>query len=211
MAGYDASPPQMRGLSIPATGTVGVPVSVSASPFDVWPIASTSFTFGDGAGAPGTSVTHAYSVPGTYQVTATAVDAAGTPVSASGAIAISPSYAFKIGKQKRNKKKGTATLTVEVSGPGQVVGLRQEGEAEERGTPPAPGSVTLAIVAKGKARKQLNKKGKAKVRVTVTFTPDGGDHAATSAVSIDAEEESRHPLGLNRLRRREPERASVHV
>ena len=120
VAGYDASPPQMRGLSIPATGTVGVPVSFSASPFDVWPIASTSFTFGDGTGAPGTSVSHAYSAPGTYQVTATAVDAGGTPASAGGAIAISPSYAFKIGKQKRNAKKGTATLTVDVSGPGQV-------------------------------------------------------------------------------------------
>ena len=183
VAGYDASPPEMRGLSIPATGTVGVPVSFSASPFDVWPIASTSFTFGDGAGAPGTSVTHAYSAPGTYQVTATAVDAGGTPVSAGGAIAISPSYAFKIGKQKRNVKKGTATLTVDVSGPGQVVVSGKKVKRKSKHAAGA-GSVTLAIVAKGKALKQLNQKGKAKVRVTVTFTPDGGDHAATSAVSV---------------------------
>ena len=48
----------------------------------------------------------------------------------------------------------------------------------------AAGSVTLPIAAKGKALKQLNKKGKAKVKVTVTFTPDGGDHAATRAVSV---------------------------
>jgi hypothetical protein len=182
-AGYDARPPQMRGLSIPATGTVGVPVSFSASPFDVWPIASTSFTFGDGAGAPGTSVTHTYSAPGTYQVIATAVDAGGAPASAGGAISISPSYAFKIGKQKRNTKKGTATLTVNVSGPGQVAVSGKKVKRKIKHAAGA-GSVTLAIAAKGKALKQLNKKGKAKVRVTVTFTPDGGDHAATSAVSV---------------------------
>jgi hypothetical protein len=183
VAGYDASPPEMRGLSIPATGTVGVPVSFSASPFDVWPIASTSFTFGDGAGAPGTSVTHTFSAPGTYQVTATAVDAGGTPASAGGAIAISPSYEFKIGKQKRNTKKGTATLTVNVSGPGQVAVSGKKVKRKSKHAARA-GSVTLAIAAKGKALKQLNKKGKAKVRVTVTFTPDGGDHSANSVVSV---------------------------
>jgi hypothetical protein len=182
-AGYDAAPPQMRGLSVPLTGTVGVPVAFSALPFDVWPLASTSFTFGDGGGASGTSVSHTYSAPGVYQVTATAVDAAGTPVSASGTIAISPSYEFKIGKQKRNKKKGTATLTVNVSGPGQVaVSGKKVKRRSKRAS--AAGSVTLAIAAKGKAQKQLNKKGKAKVRVTVTFTPVGGDHAATGAVSV---------------------------
>ena len=182
-AGYDASPPEMRGLSIPATGTVGIPVSFSASPFDVWPIASTSFTFGDGTGAPGASVTHAYSAPGTYQVTATAVDAGGAPASAAGPIAISPSYGFKIGKQKRNAKKGTATLTVDVSGPGQVAVSGKKVKRKSKHAAGA-GSVKLAIAAKGKAMKQLKQKGKAKVRVTVTFTPDGGDHAATSAVSV---------------------------
>ena len=183
VAGYDASPPQMRGLSVPPTGTVGVPVAFSASPFDVWPLASTSFTFGDGGGASGTSVSHAYSAPGVYQVTATAVDAAGTPVSASGMIAISPSYQFKIGKLKRNQKKGTATLTVDVSGPGQVaVSGKKVKRKSKRAS--AAGSVTLSIAAKGKAQKQLNQKGKVKVKVTVTFTPDGGDHAASKAVSV---------------------------
>ena len=43
--------------------------------------------------------------------------------------------------------------------------------------------MTLPIAAKGKALKQLKEKGKAKVRVTVTFTPDGGDHGASSAQS----------------------------
>lgn len=183
VAGYDAAPPQMRGLSVPATGMVGVPVTVSAAPFDVWPLASTGFSFGDGAGAPGTTASHAYSVPGVYTVTATAVDAAGTPVSASGAIAISPSYAFRIGKRKLNKKKGTATLTVEVSGPGQVSVSGKKVKRKTRHAA-ARGAVKLRIEAKGKARKKLKKKGKAKVRVTVSFTPDGGDHSAKRSVSI---------------------------
>ena len=53
------------------------------------------------------------------------------------------------------------------------------------------GAVTLPIAAKGKALKQLKEKGKAKVRVTVTFTPDGGDHGATSGISLIAEEAAR--------------------
>jgi PKD repeat protein len=183
VAGYDASPPAMRGLSVPASGTVGVPVVFSASPFDVWPLASTGFNFGDGLAAPGTTASHAYSAPGVYTVTATAVDAAGTPVSASGKIAISPSYQFRIGKQKKNKKKGTATLTVEVSGPGDVTVSGKKVKRKSKRAA-AAGSVTLTIAAKGKALKQLDKKGKAKVKVSVGFKPDGGDHAATSAVSV---------------------------
>src|SRR5262249_4669886 len=150
VAGYDASPPTMSGLSVPATGTVGVPVTVSASPFDVWPLASTGFTFGDGLAASGTTASHAYSAPRVYMVTATAVDAAGTPVSASGRIAISPSYEFRIGKQKKNKKKGTATLTVEVSGPGDVTVSGKKVKRQSKRAA-AAGPVTLTIAAKGKA------------------------------------------------------------
>jgi hypothetical protein len=182
-AGYDASPPQMRGLSVPPTGTVGVPVTFSADPFDVWPLASTGFSFGDGAAANGTTASHAYATPGVYTVTATAVDAAGTPVSASGSIAISPSYEFRIGKRKLNKKKGTATLTVNVSGPGQVSVSGKKVKRKSRHAE-AAGPVKLRIEAKGKARKKLKKKGKAKVRVSVSFTPDGGDHSAKRSVSI---------------------------
>ncbi|HEY7255609.1 MAG TPA: PKD domain-containing protein [Solirubrobacterales bacterium] len=182
-AGYDAAPPEMRGISVPPTGTVGVPVTFSAAPFDVWPLASTEFNFGDGLGAPGTTASHAYSAPGVYTVTATAVDAAGTPVSASGAIAISPSYEFRIGKRKKNKKKGTATLTVEVSGPGEVTASGKKVKRKNRHAAGA-GPVTLAIAAKGKALRQLKKKGRTKIKVSVSFRPDGGDHAATNSFSI---------------------------
>jgi hypothetical protein len=182
-AGYDASPPELRGLTVPATGTVGVPVAFSSSPFDVWPLASTAFNFGDGTGAPGTTASHAYARPGVYTVTATAVDAAGAPASASASIAISPSYEFRVGKQKRNKKKGTATLTVDVSGPGQVTVSGKKVKRKSKHAI-AAGTVTLLIAAKGKALKQLNRTGKAKVKVSVSFRPDGGDHAAARSASI---------------------------
>jgi hypothetical protein len=89
-AGYDATPPQLRDLSIPATGTAGQPVAFSVSPFDVWSAGPTGWSFGDGASAGGTAVSHAYAVAGTYQVTVTSADAAGNASNASGSIAIAP-------------------------------------------------------------------------------------------------------------------------
>ena len=74
-AGYDAAGPQLHGVSIPVSGTAGLPLSFSISPLDVWsPIASTNWSFGDGQSATGASVTHAYSNPGSYTVTASSAD-----------------------------------------------------------------------------------------------------------------------------------------
>ena len=46
-AGYDADPPQITGVTIPAVVELGVPVRVSVSVFDVWG-ASVFWVFGDG-------------------------------------------------------------------------------------------------------------------------------------------------------------------
>jgi PKD domain len=172
-AGYDADPPQLRNLSIPSSGMVGVPVSFSASPFDVWPIAATSFGFGDGASAAGTSVAHAYSAPGTYQVTVSSTDAAGTPVTAGAPIKILPSNVFKLGKLSLNRKRGNATLAVTVPSPGKLV---LSGKALKQVTKEAKraGRVKLPIAARGKALKRLAKRGRVRVLVAIAFTPDGG-------------------------------------
>ncbi len=92
-AGYDAAGPQLRSLSIPASGTAGVPLSFSVSPFDVWStLGATSWSFGDGdVGAAAAS--HTYAAPGTYQVTLTAADALGNSTSATGTVAIAPAPA----------------------------------------------------------------------------------------------------------------------
>ncbi|HEX6228957.1 MAG TPA: PKD domain-containing protein, partial [Solirubrobacterales bacterium] len=176
-AGYDVDPPALGNLSIPATGTVGEPVSFSVTPFDVWPGVATSFSFGDGAGAPGAAVSHTYGAPGSYRVTATASDAVGS-ASESGVISISPSYEFRIGKHKRNRKRGTVLLTVHISGPGRVTVAGRLVKRRQRRRASA-GPVRVPVIAKGRALKRLRKKGKARVRIRVSFRPDGGDHAAT--------------------------------
>ncbi len=173
-AGYDADVPQLRAVSIPASGTVGVPVQFSASPFDVWPISATTFSFGDGTVASGTAVSHAYAAPGTYPVAVTATDAAGTETSAGGTIAIRPSSDFAIGKLKLNKRKGTGTLTVTVPGPGELV-LSGKGLKRAIARAGRAGNVRLPVRPLAKVRRKLNERGRVKVGLKVAFTPDGGD------------------------------------
>jgi PKD domain len=183
-AGYDADAPLLRDLSIPSSGTVGVPLTFSASPFDVWPIASTSFNFGDGANAQGTSVSHTYSARGTYQVTVTSTDAAGTPVSAERTITILPSDEFAIGRLSRNRKRGTATFLVTVPGPGKLV-LFGKGVKKATRRPERAGRLKLPIVARGKARKRLLRRGSVRVPLAIAFTPNGGaTHAKHKKVTL---------------------------
>jgi hypothetical protein len=90
--GYDAGP-LLTGLEIPTTGTVGQPVSFSSSPLAVWSaLGATSWSFGDGTSASGTSATHVYTAAGDYTVTLSSVDALGNTSSASATIAISPAH-----------------------------------------------------------------------------------------------------------------------
>ena len=53
--GFDAKPPTLSGVAIPANATIGAPAAFSASPFDVWGPVTTSWSFGDGATATGAS------------------------------------------------------------------------------------------------------------------------------------------------------------
>jgi hypothetical protein len=77
-AEYDALNPELRGLSVPASGIATVPLSFAASPFDAGAgIASTGWGFGDGQSASGASVSHAFARAGTYSATVTVTDAAG--------------------------------------------------------------------------------------------------------------------------------------
>ncbi len=87
-AGYDAGPPQVGALGIPSTATVGQTVTFTASPFDVWGIASVEWSFGDGAGGSGATVTHAYAATGAYTVTLTARDLAGHATSHSSVVTV---------------------------------------------------------------------------------------------------------------------------
>jgi hypothetical protein len=88
-AGFDAAGPTIGELSIPSTGSVGQTLSFSLSATDVWsPLGATTWSFGDGQSASGTSVTHAYANAGTYAVTVTSTDLLGNSTSASASVAI---------------------------------------------------------------------------------------------------------------------------
>jgi hypothetical protein len=183
MAIYDSTQPQVQGVSVPASGAVGQPLAMSATARDALSDVSTRWEFGDGGGATGGTVHHAYSASGTYHVVAHVRDAAGNTKNVSRTVVVpkgpSPSNEFSLGKAEKNKKKGTAILPVDIPGAGalDLAGKKVKPvDAQATGA----GEVDLLVKAKGKARKKLKKKGKAKVAVEVTFTPTGGDPNAQS-------------------------------
>ncbi len=93
-AGYAAAGPHLNGLSIPATGIVGQPLTFSVAPLDVWSVlGETIWSFGDGAFSGGTSVTHTYTAAGTYEVTLHSADVLGNTTSASGMVTITSASA----------------------------------------------------------------------------------------------------------------------
>ncbi len=95
-AGYDAGP-LLNGQSIPSTGTVGQGLSFSASPIGVWlTLGETKWSFGDGGGESGPSVTHTYAAPGNYTVTLSSVDAFGNVSSTSTIVTISPARETRV-------------------------------------------------------------------------------------------------------------------
>ncbi|HEY7574483.1 MAG TPA: PKD domain-containing protein, partial [Thermoanaerobaculia bacterium] len=116
-AGYDAAPPSLNDVSIPALGKVGQTLAFSASSSDAWPIGQPHFSFGDGSEADGNAVSHAFSTPGTYVVRITATDAAGTPTTAAGTTLVKALNDITIAKLTRNRRTGTAKLAVTVPEP----------------------------------------------------------------------------------------------
>jgi hypothetical protein len=72
---YDAGP-QLGTISAAATGGVGQSLTFSIpTPASTWkPLQTVTWNFGDDTTANGLSVSHVYSAPGTYQITATASD-----------------------------------------------------------------------------------------------------------------------------------------
>lgn len=86
--GYDATAPALSGVGIPANATVGAPAAFSAASSDLWGPLTTSWSFGDGAGANGAAVQHAYARAGRYGVTVTVTDAVGNTATQSGTVTV---------------------------------------------------------------------------------------------------------------------------
>jgi PKD domain len=87
VAGYDGAGPQLGAL--PGRGEARQPMSFSAQAVDVWTgVAGVTWAFGDGAGASGDAVTHAFDSPGTFPVSVTAVDGVGNASTRSTSVTI---------------------------------------------------------------------------------------------------------------------------
>jgi PKD repeat protein len=181
--GLDDTPPATA-VSIPAAGTVGVPVSFGVTATDAHGVTGVAWDFGDGSSAAGPSVTHTYGAAGTYTVKLTVTDGVGNTAVVTRALTISaappsavvtvplppPPHApalnaakLVITKATRNGRKVTVTGTIART---------------------ASGKVTIAYTQKvGGARITQRKTAKiSKGRFTVTITlPSGVVKARTVA------------------------------
>ena len=84
-SGFDAAGPRFDALSLPSGGSV----AFSAAATDNWSgPPGISWVFGDGTGASGAGVSHAYGAPGTYTATATATDAVGNATQQGGPVTV---------------------------------------------------------------------------------------------------------------------------
>jgi hypothetical protein len=125
-AGYDAGP-DPRGLQLPTQGVVGQPLQFAQAPLGVWnPVLSEGFAFGDSTSASGSSATHTYSAPGTYQVTVTATDVLGNTTTVTRTLTIVPAPApagsgaspapirCTLGAARRQRRLGSGSVAVSV-------------------------------------------------------------------------------------------------
>jgi hypothetical protein len=113
----DAAGPFQRGLTFPPGGVTGQRLALSVAPFDPFSaLGATTWSFGDGTTATGTSVTHGYSSPGTYSVTVTSADAVGNTSSAVKTVTIAQALARAIGKARVKGKVAQLQLSCPTAG-----------------------------------------------------------------------------------------------
>jgi hypothetical protein len=74
---------------VPSSGAPGESLAFSVSPLDVWSsVAGTTWSFGDGGTATGTTASHAFPAPGGYDVTVNSMDSLGNTSSATRQVGI---------------------------------------------------------------------------------------------------------------------------
>lgn len=133
-AGFDGAGPLVGGLSVPAAGTITQPLRFSVAPFDVWsPINTIGWNFGDGGGAQGAVVEHAYASAGTYPVAAAAADAFGNGGSAAAMVTIYRKPAAGRNVRVRRKRALLRLRCPSPAGFSGVLRLVAAIEAERRG------------------------------------------------------------------------------
>lgn len=118
----DAAGPALEGLSIPATGTAGDPVSFTVAPRDqLSTVAGTTWSFGDATTVAGASVTHTFAQPGAYSVSVTSTDAFGNSTTQTGKITIAmPPTRDKPPKKPKFKGAHLVSRSVRAGGNGAL-------------------------------------------------------------------------------------------
>src|SRR3954468_23555169 len=90
-AGFDAAPPRIGEVGIPATGRAGEGAPFIVDADDVWGPVSATWDFGDGTQEHAIATGHEFAAPGEHTVKVTVEDAAGNTATASGRVSIGPS------------------------------------------------------------------------------------------------------------------------
>ena len=85
---FDAAPPSLASVAVPATGTPGNGVGMAAAATDRLSVPLIRWSFGDGTSATGPAVTHTYAQPGAFSVNVSATDSAGNVTTMSRSIVI---------------------------------------------------------------------------------------------------------------------------
>jgi PKD repeat protein len=151
---YDNAPPALGAVSVPSTGTAGQAAAFGATATDRISGASLRWDFGDGAGADGGAVGHAYAAAGRYAVTVTATDGTGQQAVARRTIEV-------------------AAAPVSPPGPG-IVPIAPPGRATPK-LPKVTATATLTVgrASKGRTRIKRLKLAKLAVGETVTLSCSG--------------------------------------
>jgi YVTN family beta-propeller protein len=182
-----------------ATATLPATFDGSASTDPDGTVASWEWAFGEGATASGSSVTHTYKLPGTYNARLSVVDNEGcgseevftgrTAYCSGGASTVGhPVVAaeapdtllpavckakFSFGALVHNRKNGTARLQVKLPAAGSLLLFGKKVHAVTRKAK-AKGPMFLTIHARVELNKRLKRIHRTSVRVRVTFTPASG-------------------------------------
>jgi PKD repeat protein len=137
---FDASAPRIAALSVPAEGTVGVPVEFEATIGDMTHV-GVEWEAGDGQTGAGPVAGFTYAQPGTYSVKMTAEDQLGNVTTKKATITIKPASS---GGGEETKSGG--------DGGGSTSGSGASTAPKPAATPvPAPGGVKLVSVSRRKA------------------------------------------------------------
>jgi len=81
-AAFDAVAPSLAQPAVPVRAERGVPIQLAVTATDNWGSVAPQWRFGDGTGAAGAAVSHAWQSPGAYDVRVSVADAGGNSASA---------------------------------------------------------------------------------------------------------------------------------